>query len=170
MLGYIEKNLLAGETLLYKSRLHWIVLIGPFFTGLLLAGLGILLCAEEYEAKGSRGSYPAVTIAGLILLPSAAIVVAIGFVRRNSTEVGVSNKRVLIKTGFANRKSIEILLSKIESITVDESGFGRLFGYGSVIVRGTGGTFETFAKIAHPNEFRNQVQQQIGASEGTGRS
>ena len=39
---------------------------------------------------------------------------------------------------------------------------GRMLGYGSVIVRGTGGTFETFSRIAHPNEFRREVQQQIG--------
>jgi uncharacterized membrane protein YdbT with pleckstrin-like domain len=76
--------------------------------------------------------------------------------------VAVSSKRVLIKSGFINRKSIEVLLPKIESIGVDESGLGRILGYGSVIVRGTGGTFETFDRIAHPNEFRQQVQQQIG--------
>jgi hypothetical protein len=40
-----------------------------------------------------------------------------------------------------------------------------MLGYGSVIVRGTGGTFETFGRIAHPNEFRRQVQQQIGSVE-----
>ena len=91
-----------------------------------------------------------------------AILVGLGLIRKNSTEVAVSNKRVLIKSGFINRKSIEVLLPKIESIGVDESGLGRVLGYGSVVVRGTGGTFETFDRIAHPNEFRQQVQQQIG--------
>jgi hypothetical protein len=42
---------------------------------------------------------------------------------------------------------------------------GKETRYGSVIVRGTGGTFETFGRIARPNEFRRQVQQQIGSSE-----
>ena len=72
--------------------------------------------------------------------------------------------RVGIKSEFPSiRKSIEVLLPKVESIGVDESGLGRIFGYGSVIIRGTGGTFETLGKIAHPNEFRRQVQQQIGS-------
>jgi hypothetical protein len=62
---------------------------------------------------------------------------------------------VLIKTGLVARKSVEVLLS------VDESFVGRMFGYGSVLVRGTGGTFGTFSKINHSTEFRRQVQQQI---------
>jgi uncharacterized membrane protein YdbT with pleckstrin-like domain len=74
----------------------------------------------------------------------------------------VSNMRVLIKTGLLARKSIEVLLSKVESIGVDESVVGRMLGYGSGIVRGTGGTFETFRRIAHPNELRRQVQEHIG--------
>lgn len=62
----------------------------------------------------------------------------------------MSNKRVLIKTGFVSQKSIEVLLAKIESIGVDESGLDRMLGCGRVIVRGTGRTFETFSRIAHP--------------------
>ena len=73
-------------------------------------------------------------------------------------------KRVLIKTGLFSRRSIEVLLPKVESIGVDESVFGRMLGYGTVIVRGTGGTFETFDKIAHPGELRKQVQQQTGTA------
>jgi uncharacterized membrane protein YdbT with pleckstrin-like domain len=161
---YIEKNLVPGESVLYKTGLHWIVMIGPLIAGVLLGGIGLALCVGGYEARGKGGSYPGMIIVGLLLLVTAVVLVGIGFVRRNSTEVAVSNKRVLIKTGFVSRKSIEVLLSKVESIGVDESGLGRVLGYGSVIVRGTGGTFETFSRIARPNEFRRQVQQQIGAS------
>jgi hypothetical protein len=56
-----------------------------------------------------------------------------------------------------------VLLPKVESIGVDESLFGRMLGYGTVIVRGMGGSFETFDKIVHPNELRRQVQQQTGS-------
>jgi uncharacterized membrane protein YdbT with pleckstrin-like domain len=70
---------------------------------------------------------------------------------------------VLIKRGFFSRRSVEVL-PKVESFGVDESLLGRMLGYGTVIVRGTGGTFETFDKIAHPNELRRQVQQQTGSA------
>jgi Bacterial PH domain len=59
----------------------------------------------------------------------------------------------------------ELLLSKIESIGVDEGLMGRMLGYGTVTVRGTGGTPEPFARILHPMEFRRQVQQQVESSE-----
>jgi uncharacterized membrane protein YdbT with pleckstrin-like domain len=104
-------------------------------------------------------------IVGLFFLVGAAILLGVGLIRKNSTEVAVSNKRVLIKTGFITRKSIEVLLLKVESIGVNESFVGRALGYGSVVIRGTGGTLETFGKIANPNEFRKQVQQQIGMVE-----
>ena len=161
-MGYSEKNLVPGETVLYKTRLHWIVLIWPLIGGVVLGGIGVVFVVGGYEASGKANSYPGMIIVGLLLLLGTAILVGLGLLRNNSTEVAVSNKRVLIKSGFINRKSIEGLLRKIESIGVDESGLGRVLGYGSVIVRGTGGTFETFDRIAHPNEFRQQVQQQIG--------
>jgi hypothetical protein len=54
-----------------------------------------------------------------------------------------------------------MLLNKVESIEVNETTMGRLLGYGAIVVIGTGGTSEPFRKVAHPLEFRSQVQQQI---------
>ena len=62
----------------------------------------------------------------------------------------MSNKRVLIKTGIVARKSIEVLLNKVESIGVEESGLGRVLGYGTVVVRGTGGTSKRSTESAIP--------------------
>ena len=160
-MGYIENNLVPGETVLYKTRLHWIVLVGPLLLSIFLAALGIAALVGGYKVADQ--SRTGLVAGGALLLMAAVIVLAIGLIRGNATEVAVSNKRVLIKHGFVARKSIEVLLAKIESIGVNESVAGRMLGYGSVIVRGTGGTFETFNTIAHPNEFRRQVQQQIGA-------
>jgi len=49
----------------------------------------------------------------------------------------------------------------VESIEVSETAIGRVLGYGTIVVIGTGGTSEPFHKIARPLEFRSQVQQQI---------
>jgi len=131
----------------------------------ILGCVGLVFVVGGYEASGKGSSYHGIIIVGLLLLFGAAILIGLGLIRKNSTEVAVSNKRVLIKSGFINRKSIEVLLPKIESIGVDESGLGRMLGYGSVIVLGNGGMFEIFGRIAHPNEFRQRVQQQIGSTE-----
>jgi uncharacterized membrane protein YdbT with pleckstrin-like domain len=85
----------------------------------------------------------------------------VGLLKRNVTEMAVTNKRVIVKSGLAERRTNEILLSRIESVVVDEPALGRILGYGTVIVRGTGGTPEVFQKIQDPLKFRQQVQSQI---------
>jgi uncharacterized membrane protein YdbT with pleckstrin-like domain len=164
-LGYIEKNLVPGETVLYKTRLHWIVMIWLLLEAVVLGAAGLALCVEGYEASDKSGAHSALLIAGLLCLAVAGALVAAGLIRRGTTEIAVSTKRVLIKRGLLSRNSIEVLLPKVESISVNESALGRMLGYGDVILRGTGGTFETFRRIAHPNEFRRQVQQQTGGAE-----
>jgi uncharacterized membrane protein YdbT with pleckstrin-like domain len=77
--------------------------------------------------------------------------------------MAVTNKRIIAKTGLADRRTIELLLSRVESIAVEEPPLGRILGYGTVIVRGIGGTPEVFQNIQHPLQFREQVQTQIGA-------
>jgi uncharacterized membrane protein YdbT with pleckstrin-like domain len=88
-------------------------------------------------------------------------VILVGTVRRNATEMAVTSRRVVIKTGLASRKTIEMMLNKVESIEVSETTFGRMLGYGTIAVIGTGGTLEPFHNIARPLEFRSQVQQQV---------
>jgi uncharacterized membrane protein YdbT with pleckstrin-like domain len=169
-LSYVEKNLVAGETLLYQTRHHWIVLLGPALLSLLLgvSGLGLLgesiaSMAGKSQASGSTGIHAGgLGIIGLILLVAAAGTLAYGIAKRNATEMAVTNKRVLIKTGLASRRTLDVMLSRVESIGVEETVIGRLLSYGTVVVRGTGGTPEAFVMIDHPQEFRRAVQEQTG--------
>lgn len=91
--------------------------------------------------------------------PAAGLFVLLGYLIWKATEMAVTNKRVIIKTGLVTRRTFELLLSKVESIGVKEGLMGRWLGYGLVIVKGTGGTPERFKNIALPQEFRRQVQQ-----------
>ncbi len=95
------------------------------------------------------------------MLVCCVVAILMGMVRRNATEMAVTNRRVVIKTGVVSRKTIEMLLNKVESVEVSETAFGRMLGYGTIVVIGTGGTPEPFHKVAHPLVFRSQVQQQI---------
>ena len=96
----------------------------------------------------------------------ALIFVVRGILMRNATDMTVTNKRVFVKVGLAARRTIELLLSRVESIGVEESVIGRMLGYGTVMIHGTGGTPEVFRTVANPLEFRTQVQQQIEKSRG----
>jgi uncharacterized membrane protein YdbT with pleckstrin-like domain len=101
-------------------------------------------------------------IGAVFLLVVAIAAFSYGIAKRNATEMAVTNRRVLIKTGLTSRRTLDLMLSRVESIGVEESFWGRMLGFGSVVVRGTGGTPESFVLIAHPQEFRRSVQQQIG--------
>ncbi len=170
-MGYVDRNLVPGETLLYRTRHHWLVLMGPFFGGLLLLVPGIALMVEAIATRDSAGlvvgsatiSPKVMVVSGVVLVAAAIIVFSYGVAKRNATEMAVTNRRVLIKTGMTSRRTLDLMLSRVESIGVEETAAGRMLGYGSVVVRGTGGTPEPFLMIAHPQEFRRAVQEQIGS-------
>jgi hypothetical protein len=170
-MSYITRNLVPGETLLFQTRHHWVVLLGPLFVSVILGVPGVGLLADAGFEKNGNGVHAldslnpeGLALIGAILLLAALATLAYGLTKRNATEMAVTNKRVLIKTGITNRRSLDLMLSKVESISVEETFVGRMLGYGSVMVRGTGGTPESFVLIAHPQKFRQSVQQQIGVA------
>lgn len=83
-------------------------------------------------------------------------------IKRWSDEFVITNKRIIVKTGVFSRKTLEMNLNKIESVNVDQSIFGRMFGYGTITIIGTGGTRESFPNIADAVEFRKKFQEVSG--------
>jgi uncharacterized membrane protein YdbT with pleckstrin-like domain len=166
-MSYVAKHLIDGESIAYETRLHWIVLLVPVLLAVLfdLTGAALLVLSMRSTAGKSAASETTM-IAGVALLAIGTVFLARGILMRNATEMTVTNKRVFVKVGLAARRTVELLLSRIESIGVEETMIGRMLGYGTVIVRGTGGTPEVFNMVAHPLEFRTQVQQQIEKSQG----
>jgi uncharacterized membrane protein YdbT with pleckstrin-like domain len=153
--SYITKNLVAGESLVYETGVHWSVLFWPLVIALVITA-GAVYCILQKDPNFLYG--------GAALLVVALVIITVAAVKRNATEIAVTNKRVIIKTGLANRRSLEIMLPKVESIGITEPFMGRMLGYGTVVIHGTGGTPEPFDKIAHPTEFRKHVQEQADSS------
>jgi uncharacterized membrane protein YdbT with pleckstrin-like domain len=163
-LSYVEKHLISGETVQYQTRLHWVVMLGHVAIAAVFELLAItILVASFSRSAGVKGmpSRGSIVVGAMACFLVGAALFCIGLLKRSVTEMAVTNKRVIVKTGLADRRTNEILLSRIESVVVDEPAMGRILGYGTVIVRGTGGTPEVFEKIYQPLEFREQVQRQI---------
>jgi uncharacterized membrane protein YdbT with pleckstrin-like domain len=146
-MSYVDRHLLTGETVTFRTRLHWKLYCLP---GLVVV---VLLAPLTVLALNS-------TTKLLALLPAVAalVILAVPFLKRRSSEFAVTTKRVIIKLGVLNTRSVELLLPKIEGITVSQSLGGRLFGYGQIVVIGTGGTQEPFPGIQAPLDFRQAVQ------------
>jgi hypothetical protein len=162
-MSYVESHLVRGETVIYETRLHWIVILGHIIVGCLLLALPgafLLFYAANQTGIESRTLHT-MEGGGVALIACGVVAILMGMVRRNATEMALTNRRIVIKTGLVGRKTIEMLLNKVESIEVSETVLGRMLGYGTIVVIGTGGTPEPFDQVAHPLEFRSRVQQQI---------
>ncbi len=145
-MSYVQSNLLPNESVTYWAKLHWIIYALP---------LGVFAVAVAIVALG--GGW----IAGAVVAAVAVILFVPPWIRAMSSEFAVTNKRVLIKVGLVRRHSLELLLQKVEGIGVDQGIMGRILGYGTIIVSGTGGTKEAFQMISNPLEFRRQVQASL---------
>jgi uncharacterized membrane protein YdbT with pleckstrin-like domain len=154
-MSYIDSNLIAGERVVYRTRLHWLVLLPPA-----LLFVVVLLPLTWYLAQGQWQGFAWIPLAVGVLALLPAII------KRQSSDFAVTNKRVMMKAGVFTTRSVELLLNKIEAIAVDQSFLGKLFGYGDIVVTGSGGTREAFPGIQGPMEFRRAVQA-ISDSAGT---
>ena len=158
-MGYVERHLLPGERVLYKTRLHWVLFARPVLVVLIGAGLafavGQMSGGRETQAEAARW-------AGWVGIGIMAIGLLWGFVHwveLRTSEFAVTTTRVIFKVGLVARYTTELLLTKVESIAVQQTLTGRLLGYGDLTVIGTGGTREVFRRVRDPITFRNYVQQ-----------
>jgi membrane protein YdbS with pleckstrin-like domain len=155
--GYAEKNLVPGENLVYRARYHWVIYRSSLLV-LLLAVLLALSAAYAWrvgpDARIARGTGIAALAFGLI----AGLMALVRRIRISADEFVVTNRRVIRKVGLVSREIEQAPLDKIQDITVEQGGLGRLLGFGSV-------TLETasergsllFPTIAHPEGLRNAL-------------
>lgn len=128
MASYVESNLGRDERIVYKAQVSWLSQFWYYIWGILLIAFFI----------------------GIIFFIIAVLNVM-------TTELALTNKKVIAKFGFIRRSTIELNLDKVESISVEQGFIGRMFNFGSIIVRGTGGSQAPIPYIARPLEFRQQV-------------
>jgi len=151
-MSFLEQNLVPGERLVHRASLHWMV-FAPAAT-LALAGVVILAFLSGYRWIGGL-------LAGLGLVMAVKPYILLRF-----SEFGVTDRRVLVKLGLVSRESLDQLLDKVEAVQVEQDILGRIFGYGTLTVIGTGGTRETFPRISDPFAFRRAIQERILALHG----
>lgn len=144
-MSYIDKNLMNDEVIIYRAKMHWIIFLQPF----IFLAIGILLIPSPVAAI-----FPLFIAVGIFMLIPA-------FITFKTYEFALTNKRVIAKFGFIKRRSIDVLLNRVEGILLNQSILGRLLGYGSVSVSGTGGARDPFPMIADPLKLRLKVQEQI---------
>ena len=158
-MGYVERHLLPGERVVYKTRLHWVLFVKPALV--LLAGVVLMIVLRPVQDPRWLWMIGgAVALVGLLWG-------LVHYVELMTSEFAVTTSRLIFKVGLISRYTTELLLSKVESIGVQQGLLGRVLNYGDLTVTGTGGAREVFRRVRDPIGFRNHVQQ---ASMGAGSS
>ena len=156
-MSYTESQLLPDERIKYQARLHLV----PFRPAYVLGGI---LGAAGVVAAGLEMWWLAI-VAFVLAVP----ILVWTYITQTSSEFSITDRRVVIKVGWIRRRTLETMLAKVETIGVEQTLAGRLLGYGTIVVMGTGGTKESFKNIARPLEFRRQVQTQISSTDDRSR-
>jgi uncharacterized membrane protein YdbT with pleckstrin-like domain len=148
---YIDRVRQPGETVVHIARLHWLIFVTAIVRGTVAAGLLI----GGWFAAGDLRTILTIVGAAAGLYAVAAAVRAI--ILRITTELAVTDRRVIYKSGLISRHTLEMNRSKVESVDVDQSIWGRLLGFGTIIVRGTGGSLEPIRMVHDPLTFRSHI-------------
>ncbi len=155
-MSYIKHVIQPGEKIIVIGRLSWTVFLPAIFY--LILG-GILVIVEQIF--GPQGAIRADLIYGTAALLGAATLISAfrAWFRRWTTEIAVTDKRIIYKRGFIRRHTAEMNMDKVSSVEVDQSILGRMFDYGSIHILGTGGAvgIEHLHQIASPIALRNAI-------------
>jgi uncharacterized membrane protein YdbT with pleckstrin-like domain len=131
-MGYVEKSLAAGETVLARARLHWIIWVRAWAA---LLVLGILVVGVVFFIRD--------------------------WIHMATTDVAITNRRLILKTGLVARHTSELELTSIEAVNLEQTFLGRLLGYGRVQVHGTGDDVWISPLIERPVQFRRDLESAV---------
>ena len=129
-MSYIDESLVEGETLIHRARVSW-------WSQFPLLLLGVVTL---------------VIVVGLVFLVMA-------WIRVRSTELAITNRRVIAKSGFVKRHTVEINLDKVEALKVEQGVWGRVLNFGTIFISGAGTSVAPIRDIADPLVFRRKFME-----------
>lgn len=163
MASYVDSNLSRGEEVIARAHVSWLSYLISIIVTTMLFLLGLMIViGSSLDKTGSSGNG---SVGWLFLLIAAVILGNIALTIA-TTELALTNKRVIAKFGFIRRSTVELRLDKVESIGVDQGILGRVLGYGNIVIKGTGGTGTPIPSIKKPLDFRRVVNNYIEDKDG----
>jgi len=153
MASYVERVLQPGETVRYSGTLHWIIFL-PAFVLLAFSIIGLATMAISPRVGAGAKVFFVIVLVAFVF---GALHLLAAWIRRQTTEIAVTDRRVIYKVGLLSRRTIEMNMDKVESVDVRQDLFGRMLDYGTVVIRGTGAGIEPLTSIATPLALRNAI-------------
>jgi len=157
-MSYVNSVLGKDERVQYKANISFIPFLPRLIFGIILIIFGIAIAMLGLVSPTPEN---VVIILGVISFLIGLFVLIQPIIIKETTELVITNRRIIAKVGFFSRHTVELNLSKIESIGVSQSILGRILDYGDLEIIGTGGTKEPITNISKPLVFRREFDEAI---------
>lgn len=161
-MSYVNDNLLPNEKIYLSASISPAIFIRPILVFILV--LLFILVTQPAISDSDQFSLILRSINcffSAIFIFSTLMLFIEAFTIMKVTEFAVTNKRIIAKTGFIRRRTIELLLTKVESVGLRQNALGRIFNFGTIVITGTGGTRQGFRAIRNPLHVKNKIYQII---------
>lgn len=170
---YVQESLAQDEELIHVGKFHWMYTLHAFSAilwGLLMSILILFGATLFYKQTGKFPPdigwfsaipylHPGIRIAAFIAFVFGLLSFAQQMVVKATTEIAVTDKRMIYKRGLVARQVGEISIDRIEGVNVMQSILGRIFDYGRVAVRGMGVGEVVLPPIENPVIFRKAIEK-----------
>jgi uncharacterized membrane protein YdbT with pleckstrin-like domain len=158
---YLENSLLKHEKIVFHGKPHWIIFSASLIWFLITFMLMAFIPKNSFTTSAIILDLSLVQIITLVTFLVAFLIGLSAYAAYLSTDFIITSKRVLMKTGFLRRTIIETLLSRVESIIIQQSILGRLCNFGSVAIAGANGARNPLLHVPQPLKFRHIIEEQI---------
>jgi uncharacterized membrane protein YdbT with pleckstrin-like domain len=148
-MSYVAKVLQPGEHVVHIGRLHWLM----YVPALLIFCIALIVLAIPSAPENRVIIY---SISGVLVL-IAALSGFRSWFRQFTTEIAVTDRRIIYKTGFIARHTAEMNMHRVETVAVEQGILGRMLDYGTVHIRGTGAGIENLTMVAQPLTLRSAI-------------
>ena len=156
MSSYVKRAMQPNEKIVYAAQLHWIIYrmgIGITIMAALFGHFTGPVIAYVFGDDAANAAAPFVRNISIGLIVLGTFQLLATYIRQISTELVVTDQRVIAKHGFIATTSYELMMTKVEGATIDQSVLGRVLGYGTLMVKGTGGGISPIDHVADPYRF-----------------
>lgn len=156
--SYVSGTLMKNENILVSFNPHPIILAAPIICLLLSAAFVMYGPQIPYIDTTVYGRYTIFNLLIFVFFAYSICKLISRIVDLRTSEYTATNYRVVMKRGVLNKVALEMMLDRIEAISVQQTLPGQLFNYGDITLMGIGGTRDNFTFVPKPAYFRQQVQ------------
>ena len=162
-MGYIESNLVRDEHIVYIGRKHVILMLGQIITEIILIGLTLVafsVVTLVFTKYNMMQNTIQIIVYGVLGLATTVLVVSgvLDYLKWYNDCVVLTNRRMMRFEGVFNRHMVESVLDKINDVTLNQTFWGRVFGYGDVtVLTAAESGIQEMRNIAKPIEFKQAL-------------